>query len=143
MGFRQVAALLYESAVLLNENFFAEAAQTGGRSGKNLRGEIQQIFQLRPIEAGAGVLFSTGCDVLMPGNVADGKSQANVVAQLGQGEVLGWLEGVPLEAFQLDAHRIVIAIVAASVRRFPCMPSPVMAADKLPKCPIAADKKVR
>jgi hypothetical protein len=114
-----------------------------GKSGKNLRRKIQQIFQTIPTEAWAGILFSSGRNVLMPRDVMDRKSKADVFAQLRQGLVLSVFEGVALQAFKFDADRIVIAVGATSVGRLPRVPSAVMAADKLPKRAVSANVKMR
>jgi hypothetical protein len=75
--------------------------------------------------------------------MSDGVVVLQVAAQLGQALVLGIFESVALQAFQLDAHRIVIAIAFASVFRGPGVPGAVVAADKLPKRAVASDQEVR
>lgn len=52
-------------------------------------------------------------------------------------------KAVTFQAFELDAHRVVVAVAAAPVMRLARVPCPVVGADKLPKGAIAPDIKMR
>ena len=112
------------------------------QSGKNLRRKIQQFFQVRPVEAWAGILFSTGGDVFVPSNVGDGVNAAQVSTQLSQTMVLVIFKSVTLKAFKFDADRVVIAVGSPTVRRLASMPCPIVAAYELQQSAIAAYVKV-
>ena len=122
------------------EYFFAVEGKP--QSGKNLRRKIQQFSQVRPVEAWAGILFSTGGDVFVPGNVGDGVDAAQVSAQLSQTIVLVIFKSVTLKAFKFDADRVVIAVGSPTVRRLASMPGPIVAAYELQQSAIAAYVKV-
>ena len=81
--------------------FFSVVARP--KSGKNLRRKIQQSLQVRPVEARARVLFATGGNVFVPGNVRDGVVAEQVLAQLGQTPVLGLFKSVTFQALEFDA----------------------------------------
>ena len=72
-------------------------------------------LQARPVEAGAGVLLAPGGNMLVAGDVADGVLVRQRLAQLGQGVVLGGLEGLAFQAFQFDADGEVVAIAAPAL----------------------------
>ena len=68
---------------------------------------------------------------------------------LGQGwhqdcerRVLGRLERVAFQSFELNADRVIIAVVSPAVVRLTCMPGPVIATDKLQNLATAPHIKV-
>jgi len=73
----------------------------------------------------------------MSRHVRDGIGACNGFAQTGQAFVLSGLKGLALQAFQLNADGVVVAIGAPPVFGLACVPGPVIAADKLPQCTIA------
>jgi hypothetical protein len=78
----------------------------------------------------------------MTRNVCNGIALAQGGAKPAQAFVLQRLEGLTLQAFKLDADRIVIAIVSAAVGGSACMPRSVVATDKLPHRAVALNEKV-
>ena len=78
----------------------------------------------------------------MPGDMRDRVVVLQLLAQTGQGLVLGIFENLAFQSFKFNADRIVVAIALAFVLRGPCMPCAVVAADKLPETAVSADKEV-
>ena len=64
------------------------------QSGKNLRRQIQQFFEMCPVEAGTRVLFPAGRNVFMPSDVRDGVVAPQVLTKICQAPVLGIFKGV-------------------------------------------------
>ena len=61
----------------------------------------------------------------------------------GQGFVLRFFEHPAVDAFELNANGVVVAVVASAVAGCTGMPGTLVATDKLAQVPIAADEKVR
>ncbi len=75
--------------------------------------------------------------------LVDGPGLAQVREQAGKGLVLGVFEGVMFQAFELDSHAVVVAIVAALPRGFARVPGTLVDADELNQLAIPPDEKVR
>lgn len=97
---------------------------------------------MTPIKPGAGVLLAAGGHVFVPHDVFYGVALGQVLAQLGQGLVLRWLEGIALQPFQFNADGIVVAVAAALPARLTCVPGPVVARHELDHFPCAAYEEV-
>ena len=98
--------------------------------------------QLQPVKTRAGILFASGRNVFVTGNVRNRVGLRKILAQLSQGLVLRGLEALALQALQLDANGVVVAVAAPPVAGVAGMPGPVVGADTLPEAAVSTDKKV-
>src|SRR5213595_802291 len=117
------------------------------RNGKSRRKPLARprefALQARPVEARPRVLLAAGRDVLVAGDVRDRIALRDRGRQLRERLVLRGLEAVAFQAFELDADRIVVAVLASAPARSPGMPGAVAAIDELPQLAAAADVEVR
>ena len=81
-------------------------------------------------------------DVLVARHMGNGVAQCQVLARLRQGCVLCRLEVQAFQAFELNAHRVVVALRAASVAGAPGVPGALVAIDKLPQCAFTGDEEM-
>lgn len=96
-----------------------------------------------PVKTRPWILFSARRNVFMSGHMGDGVVAAQKLAKLAQLLVLGRFKVPPFQAFEFNAHRVVVAVGAAPVLGLPGMPSPVIGADELPEAAIALDVEMR
>lgn len=100
-------------------------------------------LKMGPVEACTRILLSAGGDMFMACNVRNGIVRNQCLAQLGQRLVLRRFKLQVFKAFELNANRIVIAVIAPTPMRFACVPRAIITADKLPQHTLAGDEKVR
>src|ERR1035438_9201382 len=80
--------------------------------------------------------------MLVPGNAGDRIAFDEPADDGAEAFVLGRLEGLAFEAFELDADRVVVAIAPAVPIGSAGMPGSVVAGDELQQGPAAAQQKV-
>src|SRR5512145_2156331 len=114
---------------------------TGG--GKPPVGPAEFALQQGPFEAGAWVLLAHGRDVFVPRDVPDRIVLGDRRAHRRERLVLRGFEAAAFQPFELDAHGIVVAVLAPAVARGAGMPGPVVAAHELQQRAVAADEEVR
>ena len=85
--------------------------------GKILIGQGQRRLQKRPVETSTRVVFASWRDMFMAGEMLDGIGLKERCAQGRQGLVLGKFKATASQPFQLNADGVVVAIVAAPIRR--------------------------
>ena len=78
----------------------------------------------------------------MPSHMRDGVALTQCRAQGAQGFVLGRLKGFAFQAFELDADRVVVALLAPTVAGNARMPGLVLATDELHQLTTASYHKV-
>lgn len=79
----------------------------------------------------------------MPSDVPNGVALGQGVAKLGEAVVLCIFKKLAIQAFQLNANAVVIAVGTASVSRSACVPSALVATDKLPEFARSLNEKMR
>lgn len=81
--------------------------------------------------------------MFMACHVGDRIALGEVLAQGDECFVLSIFEAASFQAFELDAHRVVVAVGPAAVERLPRVPGPGIDIDALNQAAISANKKVR
>jgi hypothetical protein len=77
---------------------------------------VQTADQAQPVETGAGIGLAPRRHVFVPHDLAQRMTPRQTAQQAGQRAVLGRLEVQAFEAFELDAHRPVVAVRAPAPR---------------------------
>ena len=68
----------------------------------------------------------------MTRNMGNGVLLPQGLAQVDQGGVLGRFERFVLQAFEFDADRVIVALVATPIARCPRVPGALVTVDELP-----------
>jgi hypothetical protein len=87
-------------------------------------------------------LFASGCNVFVTRYVPCWVVLGNGCTHTAECVVLLGLKGLAFQTFQLYANGMVVAVIAPQIVGLACMPSSVIAADKLNQGTITADEKV-
>src|SRR5687767_5778018 len=96
-----------------------------------------------PVEAGPRVQFAAWRDVLVASDVIDRVALRDGRQQALQRFVLPGFEGLAFQALELDADRIVVAVVAAAPARGSGVPGPRITVDELPQLAVAPHIEMR
>ena len=105
-------------------------------------GQLHVCFQALPVKDRSRISFAARCNVLMARKMLNRVVPMQVKTEPTELLILGILEHIPLQTFELDADRVVIALGAPSVFGLSGMPGTVIRADKLPQAAITLDVKV-
>src|ERR1019366_8136402 len=106
-------------------------------------GHGQRTAQSWPVEGRAGIVLSARRDVLVPGDRRDRIALGQTADHCTEALVLGRIEALAFEAFELDADRIVVAVAAAAPVRSAGMPGPLVARDELEQRTVATHEGMR
>ena len=87
--------------------------------------------QQRPVEARTGIVLAPRRDVLVADDRLDRIAARQRRRQSHQRVVLRSLEGLAFQAFELDAQRVVVAVLAPAPRRAARVPGAPLAGDEL------------
>ena len=98
-----------------------------GMRGKAVVGPAESRNQLGPVEPCSGVGLATGRNVLMTCDVHPRSRCSDRMQQFDQRRVLGGFESQPLEPFQFDTDREVVAVLPPAPHRCTRMPCPFTA----------------
>ena len=86
---------------------------------------------MAPVKARARVLLAPGCDVLVPHDLRNGITPSDCLHQMRQCRILLGRKTCALQAFQLDADGVVVALLAPVPGGCACMPGPLVATHEL------------
>ena len=86
-------------------------------------------------------MFAAWGDVFVSCHIVQGVALDQMATQLPKGFVLGGLECETLQAFQLNADGVVVAVGPTAIKRLASVPGALVAVDKLPEPTIALNKK--
>ena len=87
-------------------------------------------------------MLAAGRDVLMAGDVCNRVVPEQIQTKPTQLLVLSVLKDIALQAFELDADLVDIALWATSVLGLAGVPGPVVGADKLPQAAVPPNVEV-
>lgn len=105
-------------------------------------GQLQTLLQLCPVKRRSRVRLALRRNVFMPGDVGDRVALHQCAAQWHQCVVLGRLEGLAFQSFELHANGVVVAAAAPAVTGRTRVPGALVAIYKLQHLATAADKEV-
>ena len=105
--------------------------------------QTQQLMQVIPVEARAGVCLAARCNVGVASDAhAGGMGLLNDPTELGQPLKLNRLIGQCIAALQFHANRKIVAATAAHERGHAGMPGPIVTRDILNHQAVASNQKV-
>lgn len=114
------------------------AGASGVRVVQNTRGKTpsrppQCALQLWPVEAPSGIVLAPRRHVFVTGDMLDRVLLCDGCGDACKRFVLLHLEAFPFEAFKLDAHGKIIAVIATLKAGLPCMPCALVTTHELPE----------
>lgn len=105
-------------------------------------GPAKSLLETSPVKTRPGIAFASGGNVFVTCDMFDGISNDQCMAQVGQRRVLGRLEPVAFQPFELDADRVVIAVVATAPTGRAGVPGALVSIDKLNQFTVTPDEEV-